>query len=133
MVSKKSLIELFESKLPESDIKEIYAKGFYFKGLEFYSNQKSDNSLFRVQGDCRMALVDVEDIFYLTFNSIKVKITEKDYSHLKEMMRAKEMRDNIEIAKKTKEKDRKLLDSVFSEKNKKETRKTIIEKNTNEN
>jgi hypothetical protein len=75
-----------------------------------------------------MALIDIEDVFYLTFNSIKVKITENDFLYLKEILRKKEISDTLAASRKAKERDMKLLNAVFSEKNKKETRKTVIEK-----
>jgi len=128
MVSKKALIELFESELQGGDVKEIYSKGFYYKGLQFYSVQSERAQLIMFEGDCKMALIDIEDIFYLTFNSIKVKITESDFLYLKEILRKKEISDTLAASKKTKERDMKLLNAVFSEKNKKETRKTVIEK-----
>jgi len=127
MVSKKALIELFESELQGGEVKEIYSKGYYYRGLQFFSKEDS-STMLRFEGDCKMALIDIEDVFYLTFNSIKVKITESDFLYLKELLKKKEISDNIAASKKTKERDMKLLNAVFSEKNKKETRKTVIEK-----
>jgi len=126
MVSKKALIELFESELLIGEVNEFYLNGFSYKGLQFYSTQ--NDGFIRFEGDCKMAPIYIEDVFYLTFNSIKVKITESDYLHLKEILRKKERNDILDLSKKTKEKDMLILNSVFSEKNKKETRKTVIEK-----
>jgi hypothetical protein len=129
MVSKIALIELFESQLQRSDtcVANVYIEGYVCKGLSF-RDYGGTNIAELFKDDYTMGIVDFDGIFFLTFNSIKIKITEDEYQYLEKILLKKEKTDTLKRLKDLNKKDMELLNKVFSEKTKKETRKTIVEK-----
>lgn len=141
MINKKKLIELFEDRLPHSTYEEEYVLGNYFPCIAFTSNLvdiikknpsdyvADDYGMFKTSyGDCRMAIIQKYDMYFITFNSIEIPISFPEFKKLKKLFsffKEEQLKYNNAIKN---IQDKKLLDKVFCVKSKKETRNILTEK-----
>lgn len=136
MVDKKVLIDLFESQLNSDNLPKISEK--YYKGIEcpsirFSSDLERFDFLKTTYDDCEMFLyVNKNEEFFLFFNSLSSKITFLEFKRLKTLINKKHKLFLSKANRHQQQKDKKLLNTVFSNKNIKESRKTLVEKSNKE-
>lgn len=140
MINKKKLIDLFEDRVPHSRYEEEYVGGNYFPCILFNSkmtdriketpSEAVEIGIFKSShyDDCRMAIFQKNDIYFITFNSVEMDITFHEFKRLKKLF-LKFKEEHLNHSKLIKNiQDAKLLDKVFHAKSKKETRIIVIEK-----
>lgn len=142
MINKKKLIDLFEDRVPHARYEEEYVGGNYYPCIVFDShltdrvNEKTSDAkelgIFKAihYDDCRMAIFQKKDIYFITFNSVEMVISFPEFKRLKKLF-LKFKDEQLKYNKIVKNiQDNKLLDKVFHAKSKKETRSIVIEKIT---
>lgn len=136
---KKFLVDLFESQLKFNELDEEYLDGTYYPSLKFHSDLLNNETTLNNEDDdftytkshhknCLMVLLNKNENFYLSFNSIKTEISFTDYKRLNTLVLQKKEEQKERLKKLTYKRDEKLLNEVFSNFSKKQSRKTLIEK-----
>jgi len=139
MVNKKSLIELFESKIPVSDITNFYIQTIEgdsenVNGVEYYAQKQIDYKESKSNSNpfsnhCKIyVFIESNGKFFIGFNSLKEEITQKEYIHLKRMVDLRKKHLTQRLKEKKQQIDLQLLEMSFSEKTNKEKRNILSEK-----
>jgi hypothetical protein len=132
MLNKKILIELFETHVETSNsFEEEYVEGEYFPCIKFNTDSNGPAGIFKTSySDCKMFIwrEKDKDDFFISFNSLSVKISFSEYKRLKGLFIKKQKLFSKHLKKSQERKDKELLNKVFANKNSKERRKTLFEK-----
>lgn len=142
MINKKGLIELFENRLEHSNFEIKHIDNVGYPCITF-SSELYDSNGWKTHkinengyipkstsgyGDCEMSIFFKNDTYYISFNTIKTKITFSEFKRLKNMFEnIKGQKSNV-FKKLEEKRDEKLLNLVFSNKAKKEKRNILVEK-----
>lgn len=141
-VSKRVLIELFESKVHpsvagvkvhESHKSELTAK-YESEWLMFYNEDRPNrNFSFGKEDACLMRVTQFKGKNYIEFNSIHCEITANEYSRLHKLLSKRINEEQKNETEAMVRKDLNLLQTAIEEKAKNEKRVTIVEKIKKEN
>lgn len=131
---------MFEDRLEHSELGTKYIGSVDYPYIIFSSSLYSNNNWKHCEvyeeiftggksfSDCEMCILFEKDTYYISFNTIKTKITFSEFKRLKNMFEdIKGQKANV-FKKLKEERDEKLLNLVFSNKAKKEKRNILVEK-----
>ena len=129
MINKKILIELFESQVENSSYEDKYVDNNYVPCVKFNSDLITSPNLYKTSyDDCEMFIWRKKEDFFLSFNSLPVKISFTEYKRLNKIYTKKKESFYMRLEEDKKLRDKELLNKVFSIKNTNEKRKTMVEK-----
>ncbi len=135
-MTKEILIDLFETRIEHASCDEEYIDGNYWPSIKFDSNledsfimEHNDNYYKKISyDDCKMIILYENNDYYISFNSIKVKIQFSEFKRLKKLFTKVKKRKTEYYKNLEKKKDEELFKKVFLKKLHKEKRVILIEK-----